>query len=390
MIVRVLVLTAAYPGPTEPRRAVFLENLHRALREHAGDEIELCVVAPRVHFADPAIELRDGVRVRRFRYPSGGRRLKEHERLPWFALAIWLVSALWCVLSEARRGGYHLLVCHWVLPCGPVGVVAGFVLALPVVLWAHGTDIRRFVGRSRLATWVARFAARRAVAVIAVSRELAATIRQELGVPPRRLRVTPMGVADAFSPGNAADERKRLGLDGSQRLLFVGDLTVAKGFDDLLDALARLDAESIDVELVVAGSGPLADRARAASRTRVLGEVAQEDLVAWYRAADLFVFPSHSEGAPVVVMEALACSLPVVATRVGGIPELVIDGAHGALIDPGDPGALAETVARLLRDTERRGEMREAIAATRADRSARARAREVWPLWRELAGAERR
>lgn len=387
MTIRALVLTAAYPGPTEPLRAVFLENFHRAMLDEAGDDLEITVVAPRVYEADPARETRRGVEVRRFAYPSGGKRLKEHDKLPWLQLVVYLLSALWCVLWEARRGTYHVLVCHWVLPCGVVGRLARGVLGIPIVLWAHGTDIRRFVGKSALATALARWCARGASTVYAVSQDLATTMHCRMGVDTERLRVLPMGVADDFVAGSS--ERDRIGLDGRKHLLYVGDLSVAKGVRDLLAALRHLDHDDLDYELHVAGSGPLADEVDAADGVHRLGDVAPSDLAVWYRAVDLLVFASLSEGTPVVVLEALSSGLPVVATDVGGIPEILEDGVTGVVVPASRPEDLASAISALLHDAGRYRAMRDAISRdisrSGSNHSVRARSREFLPLLRGVA-----
>jgi glycosyltransferase involved in cell wall biosynthesis len=379
MTLRLLVVTAAYPSPAEPERAVSVENLHRALLAESNGALALTVVAPRVRRSDPARESRHGIEVRRFRYPSGSRRLKEHDGLPWARLSVYVASAWGTTLWEARRGLYHAILAHWVLPSGLVAKLAQGVLGLPLVLFAHGSDLHRFAGRSRAATQLLRFAARGAALFCAVSRELAGIARRQLGVAEERLRVLPMGVGEEFSPGDREAERARLGLDGRRHLLYVGDLTAEKGVGDLLAAAGSLAARGVDFELHVAGRGALERALEGAPRVHRLGSVPQHELARWYRAADLLVVPSHAEGAPLVVMEALACGLPVVATRVGGIPELVGDGRTGVLVEPQRPEELAERIAALLEDAARLDGLRRAAAEERVERTAQARARELLP-----------
>ena len=143
MKLRFLVLTAAYPSPAEPGRAVAIENLNRALIEGSGDDISLTVVAPRVHRSDPLREVRAGIEVRRFPYPSGGKRLQEGPAPRIFTLVCYVLSGLWAVLRVARRGDYDAVLCHWVLPCGPIAWLSSFILERPVFLFAHGSDLNR-------------------------------------------------------------------------------------------------------------------------------------------------------------------------------------------------------------------------------------------------------
>jgi glycosyltransferase involved in cell wall biosynthesis len=141
------------------------------------------------------------------------------------------------------------------------------------------------------------------------------------------------------------------------RLLFVGRLAAVKGLPVLLEALALLRQTQPDVVLTLAGDG--SDRQalerRAAElgvheHVRFLGYQSQAEVRELLRQADVFVSSSFAEGVPVVLMEAMAAGVPVVATRIAGIPELVEDGVCGFLVPPGDPEPLAEKVEVLLAD----------------------------------------
>ena len=139
------------------------------------------------------------------------------------------------------------------------------------------------------------------------------------------------------------------------RLLFVGRLAAVKGLPVLLEAVARLARERPDVTLVVAGDGP--DRARLEQQARRLdiapnvefrGYQSQAQVRELLHRTDVFAMASFAEGVPVVLMEAMAAGVPVVATRIAGVPELVDDGASGFLVPPGDPETLAEKIRLLL------------------------------------------
>ena len=150
--------------------------------------------------------------------------------------------------------------------------------------------------------------------------------------------------------------RAELGVDG-QVLAFAGRLGPQKALGVAIDALARLD----DVTLLVAGDGP--ERAglerRAAelalgARARFLGSVPRERVLRLFRVADACVLPSAWENLPHTVVEALAVGCPVIATAVGGVPEVVRDGENGLLVAPGDPEALAAAIGRFFGDHELR------------------------------------
>jgi glycosyltransferase involved in cell wall biosynthesis len=154
------------------------------------------------------------------------------------------------------------------------------------------------------------------------------------------------------------------------RLLFVGRLAGVKGLPILLDAVARLRRDRPGIQLTVAGDGPdrprLIDQAKRLgieSNIAFLGYQSQQQVRELLAKTDVFVMASFAEGVPVVLMEAMAARVPVVATQIAGIPELVQDGVSGFLVPPGDAVALSEKVEQLLRDKRLRADFGQAGAA---------------------------
>jgi colanic acid/amylovoran biosynthesis glycosyltransferase len=148
------------------------------------------------------------------------------------------------------------------------------------------------------------------------------------------------------------------------QVLFVGRLLHGKGLSLLFEAVAELRRRELDVTVAVVGDGPARAEIEAAvrglglsERVSLLGSVGQDDLLARYAAADIFCLPSFAEGIPVVAMEAMAMELPVVTTRIMGIPELIEDGSHGVLVPPGRVDALTDALDRLVRDPDERRRM---------------------------------
>jgi glycosyltransferase involved in cell wall biosynthesis len=150
-------------------------------------------------------------------------------------------------------------------------------------------------------------------------------------------------------------------------ILFVGRLLHGKGLSILFDAIVDLRRRALDVTASVVGDGPARAKAQAAVRrlgltehVRFLGSVGQDELRAHYARADIFCLPSFAEGIPVVAMEAMAMELPVVSTRIMGIPELVEHGVHGLLVPPGRLDALIDAIERLVRAPDERRSMGQA------------------------------
>jgi glycosyltransferase involved in cell wall biosynthesis len=199
--------------------------------------------------------------------------------------------------------------------------------------------------------WVARWSHRRADCVIVNSR---AALEEEAaaGHPRSRLVYIPNGVGEPAPP---PANRSALGLPAGALVICVGQLEYIKGHHVLVEAWPAVGAAVPGAQLVLVGTGP--QRGALEERARSLG-VSSTIAFAGFRprarplmaSADVFVQPSLTEGMPNAVLEAMAASRPVVASSVGGIPELIVDGESGILVPPADPHALAAAVARLLVD----------------------------------------
>jgi glycosyltransferase involved in cell wall biosynthesis len=220
------------------------------------------------------------------------------------------------------------------------------------VLTARGSDLNVIANDRAVACRIAEAAAG-AQACFAVSAALCERFAAVAGLPRARIVQARNGVdLERFRPGDAAAARAQLGLPAQGRLLLgVGRLVPGKGFLAAARALAVLPA---DVGLLLIGEGPeqqaIADAAGA--RVHFLGARTPDEVATAYRACDLFVLPSEREGWPNVVTEALASGLRVVATAVGGIPEILggptVDPRLGALVPPGDDMALAAALRAAL------------------------------------------
>jgi glycosyltransferase involved in cell wall biosynthesis len=195
------------------------------------------------------------------------------------------------------------------------------------------------------------------------------TIALEWGLDPERVAVVPNPAPVVPAHPTRADARAALSVDGPA-LGAAGRLTAQKALGDALDALARVPG----VQLLVRGDGPerpgLESRAAAlglTGRVRFLGAGTRDDVLALFRAVDVALSTSAWENLPHAVLEALAAGTPVIATAVGGIPEVVRDGENGLLVPPGDVDALAAAVERLVRDDALRASLAAAAAPSVAE-----------------------
>lgn len=255
---------------------------------------------------------------------------------------------------------------------------------------------RRMDYAPRGAGWYVRWLYRRMDAVIAISRAARDALAAR-GIDPARVAIVPSGVAvESFRDLDRAAARHTLGIDPEVPVLaMVASLHARKGHAVLLDALARLAADGLAPLCLAAGTGPegdaLQDRAQrlgVASRVRWLGQVA--DVRPVLAAADVAVMPSLAEGLGVAAIEAMAASRPVVASAVGGLPELIADDVQGLLVPPGDAAALAGALRRALGDATLRGRLGAAGRARAEAFSTVAMARGTASVYERALAARRR
>jgi teichuronic acid biosynthesis glycosyltransferase TuaC len=185
----------------------------------------------------------------------------------------------------------------------------------------------------------------RADAVITVSEELRQVALTE-GIAPQKVTTVLNGCDHSmFYPGDRGEARRELGVaQDAKVILFVGSLLETKGLGELTEAFAGL---AKGMKLVVVGQGPFEAQLHGRESVLLAGRQDTNGVARWMRACDIFCLPSHSEGCPNVVVEALSCGRPVVATNVGGIPELVNESC-GILIPPRDPEKLRAALENAL------------------------------------------
>lgn len=259
----------------------------------------------------------------------------------------------WSLLAlrrlQAESGDFDLIDAHYFYPDGVAAVMLGKVLRKPVVITARGTDIN-LIPRYTLPRAMIRYAASQAAGIIAVSQALKDGL-VGLGVPPAHIHVLRNGVDLAmFRPLDRDGARKRLGVVGPM-LLSVGNLVEPKGHDLVIDALRSLPQYS----LLICGEGPerpaLERRVKelgVMGRVRFLGRIPHEQLAEIYSAADALVLASSREGWPNVLLEAMACGTPVIASKIGGIPEIVTRPEAGVLMAERTAGGVAAAVKQLF------------------------------------------
>lgn len=231
------------------------------------------------------------------------------------------------------------------------GALASRLAGCRHVITMHGGDYWGTAARRRLALRVAAGLSRHTVGI---SAEFCQRLATTVGIPSRSVELVPNGVAPRSGQGEGP--RREFGLAPDEVLvLAVGNLLPVKGHEYLIRAQALLRERGVRLRVVIAGSGPreselrdLIDAEGVGGSLQLLGY--RSDVLDLLAAADVFVMPSRSEGMPMAMIEAMLAGLPVVASRIGGIPELIPDDQHGLLVPSEDPGALAAALERVVRD----------------------------------------
>jgi glycosyltransferase involved in cell wall biosynthesis len=278
------------------------------------------------------------------------------------------------LVAEIQRVRPHIVHTH-TAKAGAVGRMAALLAGNakpPVVVHTfHGHVLRGYFDpvRTEFFRETEKFLARHTTRLIAVGPEVRDDL-VELGVaPPEKFTVIRLGIdlESRVGDGTAGVELRRLfGIPADRFVVgWIGRMTGIKRVPDVLETFKRLLALGVDAQLVLVGDGPERDRLEEQAhelgiQKRTLFAGYQREISDYYDLFDAFLLPSRNEGTPVVAIESLAARTPVVATRVGGVPDVVRDGVDGFLTEVGDVDALAERLAELARDPGLRTRMGEA------------------------------
>ncbi len=236
------------------------------------------------------------------------------------------------------------------------------LLKKPYVIYGRGSDIYIYLS-PRLRKLLAKLALTDADAVIALTNDMKQALQK---LHRREVILIPNGVdIDKFSTLSREEARSKFNIKDNERMLiFVGRLTPIKGVRFLIKAMALIRQQHLGVRLLIVGDGEerqnleeLADKLNLKKWVSFLGQTPSERIPEYMVASDIFVLPSLSEGFPLTILEAMASGLPIVTTRVRGLPEIVKDGENGFLVEPQNPGQIAERVLLILSDDALRERM---------------------------------
>ena len=352
---KITTFTNIYPNPEQPDRGIFISQMLNEL----GNKVKNIIVSPLPWF--PAISIikkewstfanipylieNNGESVLYPKYPlipkiSGG--------LHAFLIALRCYSL---IKKLVRLNKIDILHGHWIYPDCVALVWIAKRLSLPVLISARGCDINHY----KIFFWrriQIKWALKHADAITTVSDALKDTIIKEFGNVGKKVFVIKNGVnTKLFSRIDKTKARTILRLEKNQKyLLYVGSLDTVKGLNFLIDALGKLKTKNnLNFSTILVGKGPLKNELEQqicnnnlTEEVKLIGAKPHKEISMWMSACDVFCLPSIREGIPNVLLEAKTCGLQIVATNVGGIPEVVDE---GVLVPPESSDALADSLA---------------------------------------------
>jgi teichuronic acid biosynthesis glycosyltransferase TuaC len=344
---RLLVISKDFPAPGQPEDGIVVLRQARALAD-LGHEILVVRVVPhappitpkwRAYGAVPARYTIEGIQVTSLRAFFAPRMIAM-EYLPF--------QVERSLRRIAREFAPDVVHAHCLIPSGQLAVRLG----IPTILTAHGSDAYDWAWRRSGLRRAAIEGTRGAAGVVAVSNFIRERV---LDLVDREVEVIYNGADDeVFAPSQKSEARAALHIPGDRFVIaLAGGPPRIKGVFDLIEAAATLnDLRPLLLFCGPASAGPTITQAATAANvdSRFCGMLDHPGLARVMAASDVFCLPSHSEGLPLVICEAMLCGRPVVASAVGGIPEVVTDGHNGLLVPPKDPMLLAQRLLSVATD----------------------------------------
>jgi teichuronic acid biosynthesis glycosyltransferase TuaC len=341
----IALITPLLPVPHDPSSGRYIYEIALALSKLANVKVFLQKLRyPRLPGMRPKSylygELDDsysleGIDVRALSYPA----------VPGLTRAINGWSASRVLMPHVKAAKPDVVLAYWVYPDGDAAIKVARALGVPCAVGALGSDIHV---RSGISERLTKRVIAQCDALLTVSETMRSYAIERFGAQPQRTHTITNGFNTAVFkvvPKEAARQELTMPPD-AKLIVYVGRVVREKGLIELLSAFEQLATQDPKLRLAILGDGQMKnelDQMIAASKhgaaMSALGAVSHAQVAQWIAASDLLTLPSWSEGYPNVVVEALACGRPVVATRVGGIPEIV-DDAGGVLVPPKDAAAL--------------------------------------------------
>ena len=366
MVQKVLVIGSVYPRFHEDAEVPWLRTSIAHLKK-AGLDIQ--VLAP-AYKGLKSHEI-DGIKVNRFRYAPANWEMLTHEEgapskmanKPWLQLLAipYIISGFFKCIKICRKFKPDIIHAHWPFPHAYIALGAAKLFRIPLVLNFHGAELL-LIRKKKWVKPLLKFAIGQAQAVFANSSFTASKIKALRNVD---VEWSPYGTTLEFGNRNSEFGMEPHPINGKFKILFVGRHIERKGICYLIEAAKYLPRDQFEIRIVGVGDlteelKKLASESATPNSADIIftGKLSPEALANEYRTANVFTLPAivdskgDTEGLGVVLIEAMELDLPIVASNVGGIPDVVVDGVSGILVPEKDPEALASAYKRLAAEPE--------------------------------------
>ncbi|MDP8218135.1 MAG: glycosyltransferase family 4 protein [Candidatus Theseobacter exili] len=352
---KICMLTTSFPRSNTDSAGHFIFSLAKEIAKNN----DLIVIAPGA-FNTPGKEIISGIKIKRFCYmfPKSFQKIAYGDGIIpnlkkslfiWLPIPFFIISFLFSAYRAARS--CDIIHAHWIFS-GFIGLIIRG--KKPLVLSIRGSDLN-MIQNHNLLKKISYTILLKADEIITVSEDLHNKV-VNMGIPASKIHTVPNGIDfESFKPRSKDEAREKLNIPMNSRIvLYIGRLIPLKGIEYLIEAIKKIEKKN-NLKVYLIGEGnyrhELEDQAKSIQNTIVFcGQQPPSLIPVWLNAADIFVLPSLSEGRPNVVLEALAIGIPVIATKVGGIPELIKDDLNGFLVPAKSSVSLAERLNLLLSD----------------------------------------
>ena len=377
---KICLLTHTYPCFPNDTTAPFVESTAETLQKHGIDVTVLTPDTP--EFARTPADHTVNLQTYRYFFPRRFQLLGysntlvndcELKRYVYLLAPFMCLSAIFHLFRLHRKHHFDVIHAQWLLPNGFIGAVLCKVYKLPLVITMQGSDML-VAKQNPFFKWLATWTLKQTAMVTSVTPtflpELAA-----LGVPDANRCLIPNGVDPEVFPPPPHKQlkalRKNLSIPEDNVIVFaLGRIVLKKGFDILIQALPLVKDQVPNVTLIIGGDGTDLDRLKTLAKNlgvsdsvRLPGTINRADVPVYFHLCDIFTLPAvfdpkgNVDGCPNVILEAMACGKPVVASNISGIPIVVKDKETGILVEEKNVSQLAEALVALLRDVQKREQL---------------------------------
>lgn len=364
---KICILTSAFPRYKGDLSGNFILCLTKELIKR---ELGVFVLAPHAPKVKRSEEL-DGIKVHRFSYffPFALQKLCYGSGLPTnirenllakLQLPFYFFSQLFSLIRLIKKEKVDIVNSHWMIAQGLNGALAKKILGIRHISTVHSAGLFA-LKRFPFGRYIARFIVRNSDHIITVSSFVKSNLDKLIGYNTKAI-VCPMGIdISTFIPKDRFSLREKYNMREKYILLFVGRLVEKKGTEYLIDAMKIVAKKLSDVKLLIIGTGNLEKKLKIkvsklnlSSYVAFLGIKKHDELIDYFNICDLLILPAifdkygHTETLGMVILEAMSCGKPVIASNIGGIPESVKDGYNGLLTIPKNPADIADKIVKAL------------------------------------------